>query len=383
MPKISLFKIVKIKRIAIYAFITLIGFMTSCTQNTDLESVIEVQLSLNTDLLQEDDVVLYLLRQNYLEQPELIDSLNTTSNKSISLSVNPQDLFLLQAKDQQLQTLLFLDAAEVRVNYQNNTLEVQGGEQNGYLNDYLEKTKYFQSQLRTIQREFEQNTATQDSQQIMQIRQKYQNIQNQNISYIREFASTMNESILAVWFLFDLQQQRLISSEEFTDWLDLKSKKVKQSGIAGKAFELSEKLTKSKIGSTVENFKGPQPDGTEIELYDHLGKITLIDFWAAWCKPCRLENPNIVSVYQDYRDKGFTVVGVSLDTSKSRWTQAITDDQLDWTQISHLQRYRGPIARSFNITAIPSSFLVDENGVIIAKNLRGYQLRQKISELLD
>ena len=383
MPKISLFKIVKIKRIAVYAIITLIGIMTSCTQNTDLESVIEVQLSLNTDLLQEDDVVLYLLRQNYLEQPELIDSLNTTSNKSISLSVNPQDLFLLQAKDQQLQTLLFLDATEVTVNYQNNTLEVQGGEQNGYLNDYLEKTKYFQSQLRTIQREFEQNTATQDSQQIMQIRQKYQDIQNQNISYIRDFASTMNESILAVWFLFDLQQQRLISSEEFTDWLDLKSKKVKQSGIASKAFELSEKLTKSKIGSTVENFKGPQPDGTEIELYDHLGKITLIDFWAAWCKPCRLENPNIVSVYQDYRDKGFTVVGVSLDTSKSRWTQAITDDQLDWTQISHLQRFRGPIARSFNITAIPSSFLVDENGVIIAKNLRGYQLRQKISELLD
>ena len=383
MPKISLFKIVKIKRIAVYAFITLIGFMTSCTQNTDLESVIEVQLSLNTDLLQEDDVVLYLLRQNYLEQPELIDSLNTTSNKSISLSVNPQDLFLLQAKDQQLQTLLFLDAAEVRVNYQNNTLEVQGGEQNGYLNDYLEKTKYFQSQLRTIQREFEENAATQDTQQIMQIRQKYQDIQNQNISYIRDFASTMNESILAVWFLFDLQQQRLISSEEFTDWLDLKSKKVKQSSIAGKAFELSEKLTKSKIGSTVENFKGPKPDGTEIELYDHLGKITLIDFWAAWCKPCRLENPNIVSVYQEYRDKGFTVVGVSLDTSKDRWTQAIADDQLDWTQISHLQRFRGPIARSFNITAIPSSFLVDENGVIIAKNLRGYQLRQKISELLD
>ena len=383
MPKISLFKIVKIKRIAVYAFITLIGFMTSCTQNTDLESVIEVQLSLNTDLLQEDDVVLYLLRQNYLEQPELIDSLNTTSNKSISLSVNPQDLFLLQAKDQQLQTLLFLDATEVTVNYQNNTLDVQGGEQNGYLNDYLEKTKYFQSQLRTIQREFEENASTQDTQQIMQIRQKYQDIQNQNISYIRDFASTMNESILAVWFLFDLQQQRLISSEEFTDWLDLKSKKVKQSGIAGKAFELSEKLTKSKIGSTVENFKGPQPDGTEIELYDHLGKITLIDFWAAWCKPCRLENPNIVSVYQDYRDKGFKVVGVSLDTSKSRWTQAITDDQLDWTQISHLQRFRGPIARSFNITAIPSSFLVDENGVIIAKNLRGSQLRQKISELLD
>ena len=77
------------------------------------------------------------------------------------------------------------------------------------------------------------------------------------------------------------------------------------------------------------------------------------------------------------------MVGVSLDTSKSRWTKAIADDKLDWTQISHLQRFRGPIARSFNITSIPSSLLVDENGVIIAKDLRGYELRQKISDLLD
>lgn len=383
MPKISLFKIAENRIVFISTLILSIVFFSSCSQNTDTEQIREVELRLNADLSNSTEIELYLFRQNYLEQPELIDSINTNSNKSISLSVNPQDLFLLQAKNQQLQTLLFLDADEVTVNVKDDSLEIKGGEQNYYLNDYLEKTKYFQSQLEEIRLEFEQNSLNENPQQIMQIRQKYADIQKQNISYIREFASSKSESLLSVWFLFDLQQQRLISSEEFMDWLNTKSKNVKQSTIASKAFELSAKLKKSKIGSAIENFKGPQPDGSEIELYDHLGKITLIDFWAAWCKPCRLENPNIVGVYQDYRDKGFTVVGVSLDTSKSRWTKAIADDKLDWIQISHLQRFRGPIARSFNITSIPSSLLVDENGVIIAKDLRGYELRQKISDLLD
>ncbi len=383
MPKISLFKIAENRIVFISTLILSIVFFSSCSQNTDTEQIREVELRLNADLSNSTEIELYLFRQNYLEQPELIDSINTNSNKSISLSVNPQDLFLLQAKNQQLQTLLFLDADEVTVNVKDDSIEIKGGEQNYYLNDYLEKTKYFQSQLEEIRLEFEQNSLNENPQQIMQIRQKYADIQKQNISYIREFASSKSESLLSVWFLFDLQQQRLISSEEFMDWLNTKSKNVKQSTIASKAFELSAKLKKSKIGSAIENFKGPQPDGSEIELYDHLGKITLIDFWAAWCKPCRLENPNIVGVYQDYRDKGFTVVGVSLDTSKSRWTKAIADDKLDWIQISHLQRFRGPIARSFNITSIPSSLLVDENGVIIAKDLRGYELRQKISDLLD
>lgn len=381
MPKISLFKIVENRIVFISTLILSIVFFSSCSQNTDTEQIREVELRLNADLSKSTEIEFYLFRQNYLEQPELIDSINTNSNKTIS--VNPQDLFLLQAKNQQLQTLLFLDADEVTIDVKGDSLQINGGEQNNYLNDYLEKTKYFQSQLEEIRLEFEQNSLNENPQQIMQIRQKYADIQKQNISYIREFASSKSESLLSVWFLFDLQQQRLISSEEFMDWLNTKSKNVKQSTIASKAFELSAKLKKSKIGSTIENFKGPQPDGSEIELYDHLGKITLIDFWAAWCKPCRLENPNIVGVYQDYRNKGFTVVGVSLDTSKSRWTKAIADDKLDWTQISHLQRFRGPIARSFNITSIPSSLLVDENGVIIAKDLRGYELRQKISDLLD
>ena len=167
MPKISLFKIVENRIVFISTLILSIIFLSSCSQNTDTEQITEVELRLDADLSNSTEIELYLFRQNYLEQPELIDSINTNSNKSISLSVNPQDLFLLQAKNQQLQTLLFLDADEVTVTVNDNSLQIKGGEQNNYLNDYLEKTKYFQLQLEEIRLEFEQNSLNENPQQIM------------------------------------------------------------------------------------------------------------------------------------------------------------------------------------------------------------------------
>jgi len=114
-----------------------------------------------------------------------------------------------------------------------------------------------------------------------------------------------------------------------------------------------------------------------------LGKVTLVDFWAAWCKPCRLENPNVVAVYKKYHDKGLNIVGVSLDKSADDWKKAIQDDGLTWNHVSHIKYFQDPIARLYNVDAIPAAFLLDENGVIIAKNLRGTELEAKVAELLN
>ncbi len=115
-----------------------------------------------------------------------------------------------------------------------------------------------------------------------------------------------------------------------------------------------------------------------------MGKVTLIDFWAAWCRPCRVENPNIVKVYEKYHDKGFNVIGVSLDRAdqRDRWLQAIKDDNLTWTQISNLQFWDEPIAQLYGVRAIPAAFILDENGVIVAKNVRGQDLEQQVKQLL-
>ncbi|MEX0272741.1 MAG: peroxiredoxin family protein, partial [Flavobacteriaceae bacterium] len=137
------------------------------------------------------------------------------------------------------------------------------------------------------------------------------------------------------------------------------------------------------IGSKAPEFSGPNPDGKQISLAEVKGKATLIDFWAAWCRPCRAENPNVVKVYNKYHDKGLNVIGVSLDRNAEAWKKAIADDGLEWNHVSHVAYFEDPIAKLYNIDAIPAAFLLDENGVIVAKNLRGPALEEKVSELLD
>ena len=115
------------------------------------------------------------------------------------------------------------------------------------------------------------------------------------------------------------------------------------------------------------------------------GKVTIIDFWAAWCGPCRRENPNVVKTYKKYHEKGLEIISVSLDKpgEKDRWLKAIKDDNLTWHHVSNLKYFNDPVARLYNIRSIPSTYILDEDGKIVAKNLRGARLEAKIKELLD
>ena len=124
------------------------------------------------------------------------------------------------------------------------------------------------------------------------------------------------------------------------------------------------------------------PDSSTLSLSSLKGKYVLIDFWASWCGPCRRENPNIVQAYQQFKDKGFTVLGVSYDTKKANWKKAIEDDHLDWNQVSTLDGWANSTSKEYGIKAIPSNVLVDKDGIIIAKNLFGKKLLEKLEEVL-
>lgn len=109
----------------------------------------------------------------------------------------------------------------------------------------------------------------------------------------------------------------------------------------------------------------------------------MIDFWASWCGPCRRENPNVVEAYQKYKDKGFDILGVSLDRDKSAWLKGIEEDQLTWTHVSDLKYWQNEVAQLYGVSSIPHSVLLDKDGKIIAKNLRGEDLHKKLEELLN
>lgn len=147
--------------------------------------------------------------------------------------------------------------------------------------------------------------------------------------------------------------------------------------------ELVKVLRTVQIGSKAPDFQLSDLQGKTVSLSDHLGKgYVLLDFWAAWCVPCRKENPNVVAAYEKYKNKGFSVYGVSLDRKKEAWTKAIADDHLDWMQVSDLAFWNSAAAKLYGVRAIPSNFLIGPDGTIVAKNLRGEELHNTLEGLL-
>lgn len=334
-----------------------------------------------------DQTKVYLSKIGKNNQPIPIDTVEIADEKfSFNLLENePQQVNIIKIEglpgnvffineQEPVQAILYKDSLQSSV--------INGGKHNQLLMEYISTQKKQATRLRDVNTEMRQAMMNQDRIAYTDLRKEQKAIEDENVDYRKSVAASNPKSIIAVLALSDLLSSKKISNKEAKAMYAKFSNLVKDHTLGKLLGENIAKMSKTDIGAEVEFFEAPTPEGDVLSLKDAMGELTLIDFWASWCKPCRIENPNVVSVYNDYKDKGFSIISVSLDKNKKSWEKAIEDDNMDWYHISNLKYWDEPIARKWGVSSIPATFLIDKNGIIVAKNLRGQALRDKVDEYL-
>jgi peroxiredoxin len=221
-----------------------------------------------------------------------------------------------------------------------------------------------------------------DTATVKMIMMEYNSFQDEMNVISKKFIKDNPDSYLSVLLLENFLMRQYLTVDEIKSYFGSLSDDLKKSKSGKKIQEVLTSLTAVVVGKLAPDFSGPTPDGKKISLKQSLGKVTIIDFWASWCGPCRAENPNVVALYNEFHPQGLNIIGVSLDKDAAKWKEAIAKDGLIWPHISHLQQWEDPIAKQYNVQSIPATFILDAKGNIVAKDLRGDALRAKVKELL-
>ncbi|HPF12200.1 MAG TPA: TlpA disulfide reductase family protein [Flavobacteriaceae bacterium] len=260
-----------------------------------------------------------------------------------------------------------------------------GGKENELYNEFIAANNAFGKRKAGIREAFQNAQSNQDNDLMERTRQENLKLSREEKNYQRNFATQNSNSFFGLMLISELVSKNEITPMEASELLAKLSPKLASHPLAKELSIAVENAKSAEIGGIAPDFQAPTPTGELLSLKDAMGKYTIIDFWASWCRPCRLENPNVVHVYEKYHEKGLNIISVSLDREgqKELWVQAIKDDNLSWYHVSNLQFWQDPIARQYNIRSIPATFLLDADGKIIDKNLRGEALEARIAALLD
>ncbi len=290
-------------------------------------------------------------------------------------------------------TAVILENGEIEFNAQKDSLglaEITGTPQNEIFADYMEQSKELTQQAQSIQQDMQQASMKKDTATANSLRDEMMELQTEYKNFELDYIENHPDALISVLLIGNALGSGVITAEEAQAMYDKLSPEIKKTKAATTIQERLEAQNQAEanakntsIGAKAPDFTAPTPNGKELALNDALGKVTLVDFWAGWCKPCRAENPNVVKVYEKYHDKGLNILGVSLDRTEEAWKKAIEDDGLTWQHVSNIAYFNDPIAKLYNVDAIPAAFLLDENGIIVAKNLRGPALEEKVAELLN
>lgn len=337
----------------------------------------------------DDNETVYINKVSDANRTVVVDSTTLNNGKfSIKLpSITERDFNFISFSKTRGNILVIAEDKHINIKADKNDLRkavIEGGEENKIFSDYLKSIGEHTEVENNINAKSRSLAQAGDYKSLQQLKITSDSLKSEKKKMRLAMINNNPNSLVSAMALTDLINFKMLKASEAKAMFQKMNPDLKQTRIGLNLEKALANLVEetSTIGDKVSNFSGPTPDGSKLSLEDSLGKITIIDFWASWCKPCRMENPNVVKVYNKYHDQGLEIIGVSLDKSADKWKKAIESDGLNWKHVSNLKFWQEPIARNFGVRSIPATFILDENGVIIAKDLRGQALEDKIKELL-
>lgn len=374
-------------RLLITAFsIAIMGLFTACTDGGNTYTVTGEAKGF------EDQMPIYVLKI-VNDQPQPVDTL-MIQNESFTGTFTPAkvgDIYLMRTDGVPANLLYFPENQDLHVviNKENpGTSTISGNSATeGYYN-YVSDVSDINKQMAELNTKASvlMQTHDQDSEEFQVLQKEMMGFQELQSNVAKNHIKNNSNSIFSVILVRNLLQTQQINAEEAEKMISHLTPAIAKHEQTEAIKQLIEaNKANLNVGSIAPDFSAKTPEGEELALSDVMkqGKYTLIDFWAAWCGPCRVENPNLVKLYEAYHEKGLEILGVSLDRNRDEWLGAIEKDKLTWPQISNLQFWEDPIAKQYQLRAIPASFVIDSEGKIVGKDLRGPALHSFIGELLD
>jgi len=326
-----------------------------------------------------------VLSQFTESRPIVLDTLDVDGqgNFSYDVDVTSPTFFELNLYGQKsIRLALYHEDVEVSYDFSNpESLAIEGSNDSQQMLKIEQLMQDYQAKVNSLNEAYSEAMSKNDTETIKQIQTQAMDLESNQASEVKNVINGMGDSFASLAAIGLLNPKN-----EFQFMDSLVTKLDERYPDTKSIIQIKQQLEEMRalsMGQVAPEIELPNPAGELVKLSSLRGKYVMIDFWAAWCKPCREENPNVVRLYDKYKDQGFEVFGVSLDRTKDAWVKAIEEDGLTWTQVSDLEYFNSAAAELYQIDAIPATYLIDPDGKIIGKDLRGPSLESKLEEIFE